>query len=170
MINPGVFITFLATIMLGSGGVSYNNTKGSSDNGVVKFNLDGTEWISGPPGPPELKYEEEATTDGKTLVRIEAFSANGSYLALTIYSTTGIMPGSYPINEPGMSGFYKDDYNEGGGYLTTGMRDNPGVVTITSLNDKDVKGTFSFQLRNSGDPEDIRHITEGSFNVRFSSY
>ena len=132
--------------------------------------MDGVDWISGPPGHPELKYEEEATTDGNTVVRIEAFAENGSHFALTIYKTSDIGPGIYPINDTGMSGFFKDDFNEGGGYLTSGMKDNPGQITITSMTENKVVGTFTFPIRNSGDPEDIRQITEGSFDLRFTYY
>ena len=64
---------FLITLILGCSGSSANSTTGSPDNGEVKFKLDGVDWISGPPGHPELKFEEEAITDGSTLVRIEAF-------------------------------------------------------------------------------------------------
>jgi len=119
---------------------------------------------------PELKYEEEATTDGETVVRIEAFAADGSHLALTIYTTSGIGPGSYPITDNGMSGFFKGNFNEGGRYVTNGMKDNPGLVTISSMTDKKVAGKFSFPMRNAGDPEDIRQVTAGSFDLHFTYY
>ena len=54
--------------------------------------------------------------------------------------------------------------------LPSGMKDNPGVITITNLTKEKVTGTFTFPMRNSGDPEDIRQITEGSFDLRFTYY
>ena len=165
-----LFLVFVLLHFFSCGASSSKNTNGSNNNGVVKFKMDGTEWVSGPPGHPELKYEEEATTDGSSMVRIEAFAENGSYLALTVFRPSGIGPGTYPIKQQGMGGFYKDNYNEGGGFVTNGMRDNPGVITISSLSDERVAGTFNFPIRNSGDPEDIRHISEGSFDLKFSSY
>jgi hypothetical protein len=38
------------------------------------------------------------------------------------------------------------------------------------MSEKKVVGTFSFLVRNTGDPEDIRQITEGSFDLNFSYY
>ena len=69
-----------------------------------------------------------------------------------------------------MRGFFKDDFKAGGGYLTNGMNDNPGSITITSMTADKVAGTFTFAMRSSGDPEDIRQVTEGSFDVRFTTY
>ena len=169
----GAFLAIFITLILGCGGSpssGSSSTNGSSDNGVVKFKMDGVDWISGPPGHPELKFEEEATTDGNTVVRIEAFAENGSHLALTVYTTSGIGPGTYPISDQGMSGFYNDNFSEGGGYLTNGMNDNPGSITISSMTENEVVGTFNFHMRNAGDPEDIRQITEGSFDLRFTHY
>ena len=173
-----IFYTFLIVLVVGCGGPSSTPAGGSSttstsssiDNGVVKFKLDGADWISDSPGHPELKYEEEATTDGNTVVRIEAFAEDGSYLALTIYKTSGIGPGTFPITDTGMSAFYKKDFNEGGGYVTSGMKDNPGSITITSMTKEKVVGTFNFAIRSSGDPEDVRQVTAGSFDLNFTYY
>ncbi len=132
--------------------------------------IDGADWVSAPPGHPERGYEEEAITDGATMVRIEAFAANGSYLTLTVYSESGISPGTYPITGTAMQGFYKYDFSGDDSYLTNGMADNPGSITITSLSDDKVTGTFSFAMRSAGDPEDIRQVTGGSFDVAFSKY
>ena len=55
-----------------------SSTSDPKDNGEVRFILDGVEWVSGPPGHPEMNFEEEAITDDKTMVRIEAYSADGS--------------------------------------------------------------------------------------------
>ena len=170
MFKNGVLFTCLAIFILGCSGTSSNSAKASNDTGTVKFKIDGIDWVSAPPGHPARNYEEEAITVGKTMVRIEAFSSNGSYLALTIFSAEGISPGTYPIIEPGMSGIYKDDFNKGESYLTSGMIDNSGVVTITGLTDKQVSGNFNFSIRNSVDPEDIRKITDGSFDLPFTTY
>ena len=159
--------------MLASCGPSTSNTSSSSglqDNGVVRFKMDGVDWISGPPGHPEMKFEEEAITDGNTMVRVEAFAADGSHLALTVYSITGISPGTYPITDPGMSGFFKKDFKEGDGFVTNGMADNPGSITITELTTEKVTGTFAFAIRNAGDPDDIRQVTDGNFDLKFTTY
>ncbi len=139
-----------------------------TDNGEVKFTLDGAQWVSGPPGHPDMNFEEEAITDGNTMVRIEAFAGDGSYFALTVFSASGVGVGTYPITGQGMSGFYKKDFEAGDGYVTTGMTDNPGAVTISRLTADEVEGTFQFAIRSAGDPEKISQITNGSFNVRFT--
>lgn len=138
------------------------------DNGEVRFMLDGVEWVSGPPGHPEMNFEEEAITDDKTMVRIEAYSTDGSNFALTIFKQAGIGVGTYPITDPGMRGFYATNNAEGDTYLTNGMDSNPGSVTISSLTEAGVEGTFQFALRSSGDPEDIRQLTNGTFKLRFT--
>ena len=166
----GFIYTFLIALILGCSGTPSTNNSASTDNGVVKFKLDGLEWISGPPGHPELEFEEEAITDGNTMVRIEAFAADGSHLALTVYKASGIGTGTYPITEAGMSGFVKKYFKEGYEFLTSGMKDNPGYITINSMTREKVTGTFSFALRNAGDPEDIRQATGGSFDVKFTYY
>lgn len=165
-----IAIICFAFFTVGSTLVTVSCNSGSIDNGVVKFKMDGADWISAPPGHPDLKYEEEAITDGNSMVRIEAFAADGSHIALTVFNEAGISAGTYPITDTGNTGFYKDDFTAGGGYLTNGIPDNPGSITITSLTDEAVSGTFSFTIRSSGDPEDLRKITEGSFDVKFSYY
>lgn len=165
----------LATFLLPSCGPSSAGTangsgSGVQDNGVVRFNLDGTSWVSAPPGHPEMKFEEEAITDGNTMVRIEAFAADGSHLALTVYSASGVKPGTYPITDQGMSGFYKKDFAKGDGFVTNGMANNPGAITIAELTTEKVAGTFAFAIRSAGDPEDIRQVTDGSFDLTFTTY
>ncbi len=152
----------------GSTSSSLSSTSNATDNGEVKFTLDGAQWVSGPPGHPEMNFEEEAITDGNRSVRIEAFAADGSYFALTVFSTAGVGVGTYPITGQGMSGFYKKDFEAGDGYVTRGMNDNPGSVTISRLTADEVEGTFQFAIRSAGDPEKISQITNGSFNLRFT--
>ncbi|AVI50913.1 hypothetical protein C5O00_06885 [Pukyongia salina] len=145
-----------------------SSTSDPKDNGEVRFILDGVEWVSGPPGHPEMNFEEEAITDDKTMVRIEAYSADGSSFALTIFKQAGIGPGTFSITDPGMRGFYATNNAEGDTYLTNGMDSNPGSVTISSLTEDGVEGTFQFAIRNSGDPEDIKQLTNGTFNLKFT--
>lgn len=167
-----LFSILLLFLFVACGGPSNRNTSNSTtDKGVVQFKLDGVDWISAPPGHPDSKLEEEAITDGKTLVRIEAFAADGSHLALEIYDASGnISPGTFPVANAGIRGFYKKDFRGGGGYVTNGMQDNPGAITITELTDDHVAGTFYFKIRSSGNPDDIQDVTAGSFNVKFSKY
>ena len=154
----------------GSGGGTTTTTSDPIDNGVVKFKLDGADWISAPPGHPEMKFEEEAITDGRTLVKIEALAADLTYFTLTVFNEAGVTPGTYPITNQGMQGFYTEEINAGKAYLTSGMESNPGSVTITTLTEEKVVGTFNFPMRNSADPEDIKDVTEGSFDIKFSYY
>ncbi|MDC8004563.1 hypothetical protein POV27_10930 [Aureisphaera galaxeae] len=168
---PLLLSLFLSLVLVACGGRTNRNASSATDKGVVQFTMDGVDWISAPPGHPDSKLEEEAITDGNTLVRIQAFGADGSHLALEIFQAAGNLgPGTYPITQAGMRGFYKKDFRGGGGYLTNGMPDNPGSITITELTDDHVAGTFSFRLRNSANPEDIREVTKGSFDVMFSNY
>ena len=139
-----------------------------TDNGEVRFALDGAQWVSGPPGHPHMNFEEEAITDDQKMVRIEALAADGSYIALTVYNESGVGAGTYPITNQGMLGFYKPDFNEGESFQTGGMDGNPGSITISRMTHDEVEGTFQFAMRSSGDPENIKQVTAGSFNMRFT--
>ena len=166
----GLSLALLILLTLGFTEIPTQDNKVITDNGVVQCKVNGVDWISGPPGHPDLGFEEEAITDGKTLVRIEAFAANGSFLAITVYRADGIGPGTYAITEAGMQGFFQDDFQAGGGYLTNGMKDNPGSVTITTMTEDKVVGIFAFAIRSAGNPDDIRQITEGRFDLKFTKY
>ena len=50
-------------------------------------------------------------------------------------------------------------------YLT--MDQVAGTVNVTSLDSKGAKGTFSFTAKNSNDQNDVKEITNGSFEVTF---
>jgi hypothetical protein len=147
---------------------SLSDSGDPDDNGEVRFTLDGAQWVSGPPGHPEMNFEEEAITDDNTMVRIEALAADGSYIALTVYSESGVGVGTYPIMDQGMRGFYKPVFKEGEAFLTSGMASNPGSITISRLTRDEVEGTFQFAMRSSGDPENIKQVTNGSFSLRFT--
>lgn len=139
------------------------------DKGSLKFNLDGAAWKNDGEHP-DSGLNADAITDNRTMVRIEAFAADSSYFALTIYNSAGIGPGSYSIEAAGMSAIYGEKYREGLKYLTSGMKSNPGTISIESLTDEKVKGSFEFKLRSSVDPEDIKIVSGGEFEVAFTRY
>ena len=168
--SPGSGSTTGSTGSPGGATPAPASTSGTIDNGVVRFTMDGRDWVSGPPGHPDLGYEEEAITDGDLMINFEAFAEDGSYLAITAFSESGIGPGTYPITDAGMRAFYKDDFTAEDAYLSNGMEDNPGYITITNLTAESVSGTFTFAMRSSGNPEDIRQVTDGSFDLRFTTY
>lgn len=169
-----VSLLLLALLSCGASPGTGSGTNPSSgdpaDNGTIQFRFDGADWTSGPPGHPEMNFEEEAITDGSTMVRLEGYAADQSNFALTIYRATGIGPGTYPITEQGMQGFLKFKDQGGISYVTNGMSDNPGSVTITELTDDKVVGTFRFRMRSAGNPDDIKEVTAGSFDLRFTTY
>lgn len=156
--------------ILSCGGSTSGSEGPSSDNGQVTFKINGKAWQSSAPGHPELGYEEEAITDNNTMVRVEAFAADGSHFALTVYQTSDIGPGTYPITGTGMSAIYEKAFGGPEVWLTAGMPNNAGSITISSMTDERVTGTFNFDLRNAGDPEDILQITEGRFDVKVSAF
>ena len=164
------FLSIILTLFIACGATSTGSNSESADNGVVQFKIDGKDWISGPANHPDLRYEEEATTDGRTVVRIDAFAPDGSTFSNTIYNDAGIGPGSYPISNLGMSAFFQEDASEGDGYLTNGLTDNPGSITITEMTGEKVTGVFNFSMRHAGNPTDIRHVTDGSFDLKFTPY
>lgn len=44
-----------------------------------------------------------------------------------------------------------------------------GTITITEITDTNIKGNFSFKVKNQNDQNDAKQITDGAFNVDFSS-
>ncbi len=167
---PGILFVSAIAFVISCGGSASGSEDDSNDHGLVTFKIDGKEWRSGPPGHPDLGYEEEATTDNSTMVRIEAFASDGSYIALTIYQTSDIGPGTYPITGTGMSAMYKESFSGTDSWLTAGLPNNTGSITISTMTDESVAGTFHFTIRNAGDPNDIRQITDGTFDLAFSTY
>lgn len=139
------------------------------DKGSLSFSLDGVAWKNDGEHP-DMGLNADAITDNRTMVRIEAFAADGSYFALTVYNSAGIGVGSYSIESPGMSAIYGEKYRDGLKYLTSGMKSNPGTISIESLTDEKVKGSFEFKLRSSVDPEDIKVVSGGEFDVEFTRY
>ena len=55
-------------------------------------------------------------------------------------------------------------------YLSSGMRDNPGTLTIEKFTQEGARGTFNSQIRSSVDPDDIIEIADGKFDVTFTVY
>lgn len=168
---PTILFLSLLLLVIGCGASSGGSETDSSSEesrvtgkGSVQFKLDGADWISSAEHP-DNRFDVAALTDHETMVRVEAFAANGSYITLNVYKESGISTGTYPITDPGMRGFFKYNINGGGGFLTNGMPDNPGEITITSLTREKVTGTFQFQLRDSGDPNKLLKVTEGRFDV-----
>jgi hypothetical protein len=45
-----------------------------------------------------------------------------------------------------------------------------GSITITEISDTNVKGNFNFKARNQENAQDIKNITNGSFNVNFMQF
>lgn len=136
--------------------------------GYVKFKLDGDTWESGAPGHPDNRWEEEAITDGDKMVKVEAYAGNGSSMAIQVFVETGVEPGTYPINSENMRGFYTSELPYGPKFLTSQHLENPGSITISALDADHVKGSFAFPMRSAGDPNLIKQVTEGSFDVRFT--
>ena len=171
--NKVVFKGFLFTIsfiiLTSCGGSGSSSGSTSTSSGFVKFKLNGSDWESSDANP-DNKFDVDAITDHSTLVRVEAFAKDGSYFTLNVHQTSGISTGTYPITDQGMSGFFKYVPTDGDGYVSNGMPDNPGSITISTLTEEKVAGTFYFRLRNAANPDEIIEITEGEFDVEFAEY
>lgn len=64
---------------------------------MVRFRLDGVDWVSVFFGYFEMKFEEEVIMDGNIMVRIEVFVVDGFYLVFIVYSVLGVKLGIYFI-------------------------------------------------------------------------
>ena len=164
-----LLITSIAFLISCNGSPSGSSNNSSLSDGEVSFKLNGTEWVSSGEHP-EASFAVDAITDKSTMVRVEAFAKDGSFFAITIYKESGVTTGTYPITDQGMSGFFKYVSEDGDGYVSNGMESNPGSITISSLTEEKVTGTFEFKLRNAANPDEVLDIIEGSFEVSFSYY
>ncbi|MDH3651665.1 MAG: hypothetical protein OEQ53_18420 [Saprospiraceae bacterium] len=139
--------------------------------GTVQLQLNGTSWKSSP-NNSHRELGVEAISDGATTIVIEAFATDGSYITITIGREAGLSPGStYTVQEQSLQLAYEKNHGQNGTmYLSSGMRDNPGTLTIEKFTQEGARGTFNSQIRSSVDPDDIIEIADGKFDVTFTVY
>lgn len=136
------------------------------DKGTVKFLLDGVAWTNDGQNPHN-GLNVDAITDHNTVVQFKAHAANGTYLDITVYNVDGIGPGTYALEKTNQAA-YQSETADKLIYLTAGMTENPGTITIESLTESRVKGRFAFKMRSSVDAGDIKVVSEGVFDVEFN--
>jgi hypothetical protein len=159
----------LSLLLLFATLVSSCNKDSSDDNSYYfKFKLKGN-WVTW-----KNPIAEIGTQSGETHFAISTGNENDSEsLAIGIkVNNTSFGPGTYTPDNSFMSLLYIKDINSqsfnsysGGGFLGGG--DTRYEITITSVTNKEVKGSFTGSyLRNDSDDNDLLQITEGQFVVQ----
>ncbi|MDW3650636.1 MAG: DUF6252 family protein [Bacteroidia bacterium] len=136
------------------------------DKGTVKFLLDGVAWTNDGQNPHN-GLNVDAITDHNTVVQFKAYAANGTYLDITVYNVDGIGPGTYALGKTSQAA-YESDTGDKLIYITAGMKEEAGSATIESLTETRVTGRFSFKMRNSANPDDVKVVMNGTFDVEFN--
>lgn len=136
------------------------------DKGTVKFTLDGVAWVNDGQNPHN-GLNVDAITDHKTVVQLRGFAANGTSMDLTLFREEGVGPGTYTLGKMSQAAY---EYDSGDKliYITAGMKEEAGSATIETLTETRVTGRFSFRMRNSANPDDVKVVTNGSFDVEFN--
>ena len=147
--------------------LAYEEDKPSrEDKGTVKFLLDGVAWTNDGQNPHN-GLNVDAITDHRTVVQLMGFAADGTSMDLTLYNEEGVGPGTYILGKKSQA-TYQFHTGDQFIYITAGMKEEAGTATIEQLSETRVSGRFSFKMRNSANPEDIKVVTEGVFDVEFN--
>ncbi|MEL6255659.1 MAG: DUF6252 family protein [Bacteroidota bacterium] len=136
------------------------------DKGTVKFLLDGKSWTNDGQNPHN-GLNVDAITDHRTFVQLRGFAANGTSMDLTLYNAEGVGPGTFILGKTSQAA-YESETEAKLMYITAGMKEEAGTATIEKLTETRVSGHFSFKMRNSANPDDIKVVTNGTFDVEFN--
>ena len=137
-----------------------NGTNTSSEGGTVTATVDGKSWSAS---------EVVATRSGNILtITGQAFPGGTGSEQLQIILSNITTSGDFILSFLGNTGrFSTGDASKITNYLT--MDQNAGTVKVSSIDDKGAKGTFSFTVKNANNQTEVKKITNGSFDVIFSS-
>lgn len=137
-----------------------NGTNPDTAGGSVTAKIDGKSWSAS---------EVVATRNGNILtVTGQAFPGGTGSEQLQIIITNITAAGDFTLSFIGNTGrFSMGDASNITTYLT--LDQNAGTAKVTKIDDKGAKGTFSFNAKNANNQAEVKKVTEGSFDVVFSS-
>jgi len=131
-------------------------------------------------GDGGTRFECQVDGDGYKTTGINAYAVNFSGDSYTVY---GNMPGEETViyinldKSAGEGTFQMGDFagnisayvsEPNNVSFSTILAAGTGEVTVSSLSDTRVKGSFSFNAVNFDNPTDFRVVTEGEFDVEFN--
>ncbi len=158
---PFYFLLILTLLMIS---VSCNNSSPteteSTTEGTMTVKLNGADWsantaVIGTYSNNVLTVTGQRNPGGTQSEQIQIvlynISATGSYKLSLSPSTGRYTYGDSPTNIIT--------------YMT--MDNDAGTINVTALDANGAKGTFSFKAKNMQDQNDVKDLTEGSFEVVF---
>ncbi len=168
----GIILTMvLATVLTSCSGSDEGGGGGSAALGQIKAKVAGSNFTS----MNLATFATKQVVGGTTTIIIQGSDATGKAIQLMLYGTDG-NAGTFEISDeanitaiasyieanisnPMASQTYAAPYEDAG---------VAGSITISEITDTNVKGTFTFTGKNQ-DGADTKAITNGAFNVNFTS-
>jgi Family of unknown function (DUF6252) len=150
---------FIITLLLLSCSKSDDKPTPAINDSFLKAKIDGVEYNA----------NANQVIAGKTANRITIISTtvNGNF-SFSIYNPAGAS--TYLTSDKGpvlYASFIDNNFREPTFYA--GLCGNVGTLTIASISDTELSGTFSFVGKKSGDCLSTgKNITEGAFKIKFA--
>ncbi|MEJ5994719.1 DUF6252 family protein [Pedobacter sp. Du54] len=144
---------------------------GTAADGIMQAKIGGTSWMSA-----KISTSAQYVSIGKSL-NLLGTDASGKAINIMINNYDG-STGTWQIpNSIGLIGVVSSytEVNLGGSSKTwAAPYSNSGVIGEVKISEfsktGNVAGTFKFKARNQNDNADFKDITEGSFNIKVSSF
>ncbi|HNP33632.1 MAG TPA: DUF6252 family protein [Flavobacterium sp.] len=164
-----IVLVLALTSMLSSCSSDGDGGGSSASLGTLKGKVAGTNFTS----MTAATFATKVTAGGTTTVIVQGSDATGKAIHLMVMGTT-VAAGTYQISDASIS--TEASYTEinlstmssttwAAPYESSG---NVGSITISEITDTNVKGTFTFTGKNQSGT-DTKQVTNGAFNVNFSS-
>lgn len=167
----GLFFA-IALVSLTTSCSSDDNGGGGSNAtlGTIRARVAGANYTSMEMGT----FATRQVIGGLTTIIVQGSDASGKAIQIVITGYDGL--GSYEISEDAaistVASYIESNIsNPMNSLVWAAPYENSGVagtVTVTEISETNVKGTFNFTGKNQ-DGEDTKTVTNGAFNVNFSS-
>ncbi|MES2410292.1 MAG: DUF6252 family protein [Bacteroidota bacterium] len=142
---------------------------GSASLGTLKAKVAGSNFTS----MTAATFATKQVAGGSTTVIVQGSDASGKVIQIMVMGTT-VPAGTYQISDSSISA--NASYSEinistmtsqtwAAPYEASG---NVGSITISEITETNVKGTFTFTGKNQSGT-DTKNVTDGAFNINFSS-
>jgi hypothetical protein len=151
--------------------VFFSACKKDSDkaSGPISVNIDGANSVFGY-GAQAVRVNASGL---QTIQVIGLVGASGDQIAITIQKENGVTTGTY--NENDENTLASVMLTKGGvAYLSDYSETNPATITISSISETSIKGSFKGEVfkfnDGSEDGPEKKVLAEGKFDVQFKEY
>lgn len=166
-----VFTIALATLLTSCSGSDGGGGGGTASLGTLKAKVGGSNFTS----MSAATFATKQVVGGLTTIIIQGSDASGKAVQLILTGTDG-NAGTFEISDTAnisaiASYIEANISNPMASQTWAAPYENAGVagsITISEITDTNVKGTFNFTGKNQDGP-DTKQITNGAFNINFTS-